>query len=130
MCFFTSAMQIDLEAVTLTTMVPSTFTVPTRWSARREVSESRIQLNSAIASNLQRLPPERVQVEVPESVVDFGLRKQLQLQLTPRPSRLPTRRHEKRRPEDRLTLMPSQCGRQKLQPKQLRSLQFDSRFAK
>ena len=32
-----------------------------------------------------------------------------------------------------MTLMPglaSQCGRQKLEPKQLRSLQFDSRFTK
>ena len=132
MCFFTSAAQIDLEAVTMP-HVPVTFTMPPRWSSVGEVCLSIIQLNSSITSNLQRLPPERVQVEVPEGVVLLlglvrGDYPGLQLQLTSRPSRIPIRRHDKRRPEDRPTLMPalaSQCGRQKLEPKQQRSLQVD-----
>ena len=137
-CFFTSPVQIDLEAVMMP-HVPVTFTMPPRWSSVGEVCLSRMQLNSSIPSKLQRLPRERVQGQVPEGVVRvlglvhvlvlvLGLVLGLPLQLTSRPSRIPTRRHDKRRPEDRLTLMPapaSQCGRQKLEPKQLRSLQFD-----
>ena len=136
MCFFTSAMQIDLEAVMMP-HVPVTCTLPPRWSCVGEVCLSRQQLNSSITSNLQRLPLERVQVEVPEGVVlVLGLVRgdypRPLLQLTSRPSRIPIiRRHDKRRPEDRLTLMPalaSRCGRQKLEPKQLRSLKFESCF--
>ena len=67
-CFFTSAVQIDREAVTKP-MMPITFPMPPRWSSVVEVSLSRIQLNSSITSNPQRMPPERVQVEVPEGVV-------------------------------------------------------------
>ena len=108
--------------------VPMTFPMPPRWSSVVEVSLSSIQLNSSITSNLQRMPPERVQVEVPEGgIFVFGL---VRGNYPSRPSRSPIiRRHDKRRPEDKLTLMPapaSQCGRQKLEPKQLRSLQFDS----
>ena len=126
-CSLTSGVQIDLETITMRPHVPITFTMPARWSSVGEVCHSRIQLNSSITSNLQRMPPERVQVEVPEGgIFVFGL---VRGNYPSRPSRIPIiRRHDKRRPEDKLTLMPalaSQCGRQKLEPKQLRSLQFD-----
>ena len=75
MCRIPSVVHRDHEAHVQKTArrenVVAMFTVPTRWSfeAFGEVAQSRIQLKSAVAAELQPMSPERVQVKVPEGIM-------------------------------------------------------------